>query len=136
MPLLNMIWVYNGLLSNVEDMIEISKQSTEKVKTNMLKLGSGTPESRALKAKGDTINAVLLAECDYLDQIRNGLECEKLFSDFSLIIFSIFLFFAQKLADIHVYIQIQCIYYGKYLTFLFGVFSVFPSQPVTVVLNR
>merc|ERR1711937_793140 len=29
----------------------------------------GTPESRELKKKGETINAVLLSEADYLDQI-------------------------------------------------------------------
>lgn len=51
-------------------MIETGKQSTEKVETNTAKLGSGTPESRELKARGDTINAVLLSEADYLDQIR------------------------------------------------------------------
>ena len=30
----------------------------------------GTPESRELKKKGETISAVLLSEADYLDQIR------------------------------------------------------------------
>ena len=69
-PFLDNLWLYAGLLSNVDDMIETGKQSTEKVESNTSKLGSGTPESRELKIKGDTINAVLLAEADYLDQIR------------------------------------------------------------------
>ena len=34
------------------------------------KTKKGTPESRELKKKGETINAVLLSEADYLDQIR------------------------------------------------------------------
>ena len=69
-PFLDNLWLYSGLLSNVDDMIETGKQSREKVESNMSKLGPGTPESRELKLKGDSINAVLLAEADYLDQIR------------------------------------------------------------------
>lgn len=69
-PFLDNLWLYSGLISNVDEMIETGKQSTEKVETNTAKLGSGTPESRELKARGDTINAVLLSEADYLDQIR------------------------------------------------------------------
>lgn len=35
-----------------------------------LKVGAGTPEHRELEAKGNTVNGAILAEADYLDQIR------------------------------------------------------------------
>ena len=44
-PFLDTIWLYSGLLSNVEDMIETGKQSTDKVETNMSKLGPGTAQT-------------------------------------------------------------------------------------------
>ena len=36
----------------------------------MLQVGAGTPEHRELEAKGNTVNGAILAEADYLDQIR------------------------------------------------------------------
>ena len=33
-------------------------------------MGAGTPEHRELEAKGNTVNGAILAEADYLDQIR------------------------------------------------------------------
>ena len=36
----------------------------------MIQVGAGTPEHRELEAKGNTVNGAILAEADYLDQIR------------------------------------------------------------------
>ena len=33
-------------------------------------MGNGTPEARALEAKVNTVNGVILSEADYFDQIR------------------------------------------------------------------
>ena len=40
-PFLDTLWLYSGLLSNVDEMIETGKQSTDKVESNMSKLGPG-----------------------------------------------------------------------------------------------
>ena len=40
-PFLDTLWLYSGLLSNVDEMTETGKQSTDKVESNMSKLGPG-----------------------------------------------------------------------------------------------
>ena len=40
-PFLDTLWIYSGLLSNVDEMTETGKQSTDKVESNMSKLGPG-----------------------------------------------------------------------------------------------
>ncbi|CAG5109772.1 Oidioi.mRNA.OKI2018_I69.chr2.g4263.t2.cds [Oikopleura dioica] len=68
-PFLDNLWLYDGLLSHKDGMVEVGKQTKEKIETNRKKL-SGTSADKELQIKSDTINGALLSEADYLDEIR------------------------------------------------------------------
>lgn len=68
-PFLDNLWLYDGLLSHKDGMVEVGKQTKEKIDANRKKL-SGTSAEKELQIKSDTINGALLSEADYLDEIR------------------------------------------------------------------